>query len=186
MFNFITAEGNFADFMRTRIAPLFATVAYGIDAARVLIFKIVSQITISYHDSPLSIGSAGTIKGGDRLPWVEEGGVDNHAPLEKIDWQVQVYGEAGNGLRVWCLLHGMPIREFAWSRLHQEAGFARNAHYLVRPDGHVAGAIPATGRTPSPTTSATGPTGASATDSSRRPIAYASHMESRALLDINV
>ncbi|WP_137171734.1 FAD-dependent oxidoreductase [Massilia sp. HP4] len=138
MFNFITAEGNFADFMRTRIAPLFATVAYGIDAMRDLIFKIVSQITIDYHDSPLSIGSAGTITAGDRLPWVEADGVDNHAPLDKIDWQVQVYGEAGDGLRAWCLLHGMPIREFAWSRRHEEAGFARNAHYLVRPDGHVA------------------------------------------------
>ncbi|WP_229493953.1 hypothetical protein [Massilia arenae] len=124
--------------MRTRIAPLFATVAYGVDAVRELIFKIVSQITISYHDSPLSTGSAGSIKAGDRLPWVEADGVDNHAPLEKIDWQVQVYGEAGDGLRAWCLLHGMPMREFAWTLRHEAAGFARNAQYLVRPDGHIA------------------------------------------------
>ena len=138
LFNFITAEGNFADFVRTRIAPLFATVAYGVDTVRELIFKIVSQITIGYHDSPLSVGSAGSIKAGDRLPWVEADGVDNHAPLEKIDWQVQVYGEAGDGLRAWCLLHGMHLREFSWSARHEAAGFARNAHYLVRPDGHVA------------------------------------------------
>jgi hypothetical protein len=138
LFNFITAEGNFADFVRTRIAPLFATVAYGVDAVRELIFEIVSQITISYHDSPLSTGSAGSIKAGDRLPWVEADGVDNHAPLEHIDWQVQVYGEAGDGLRAWCLLHGMPLRELAWTTRHEAAGFARNAHYLVRPDGHVA------------------------------------------------
>lgn len=64
--------------------------------------------------------------------------MDNHAPLEKIDCQVQVYGDAGDRLRAWCLLHGMPMREFGWSRRHEEAGFARNAHYLVRPDGHVA------------------------------------------------
>ena len=32
----------------------------------------------------------------------------------------------------------MPLREFAWSAGHAAAGFARNAHYLVRPDGHVA------------------------------------------------
>ena len=140
LFNFITAEGNFADFVRTRIAPLFATVAYGVDTVRELIFKIVSQITISYHDSPLSIGSAGSVKAGDRLPWVrdDDDGVDNHAPLENMDWQVQVYGEAGDGLRAWCQLHGMPLREFAWSARHEAAGFARNAHYLVRPDGHVA------------------------------------------------
>ncbi|WP_429206569.1 FAD-dependent monooxygenase [Massilia sp. UYP11] len=141
MFNFITAEGNFADFVRMHIAPLFATVAYSVDPVRELIFKIISQITISYHDSPLSIGGAGNIKAGDRLPWVggdDEDGMDNHAPLANIDWQVQVYGEAGDGLRAWCLLHGMPLREFAWSARHEAAGFAHHAHYLVRPDGHVA------------------------------------------------
>lgn len=145
MFNFITAEGNFADFVRTRIAPLFATVAYGVDTVRELIFKIVSQITINYHDSPLSIGSAGSIKAGDRLPWVEVDGVDNHAPLEHIDWQVQAYGEAGDGLRAWCMLHGMPLREFAWNARHEAAGFTRNAHYLVRPDGYVALCDPSAG-----------------------------------------
>lgn len=145
LFNFITAEGNFADFMRTRIAPLFATVAYGVDAVRDLIFRIISQITISYHDSPLSIGSAGTIKAGDRLPWVEASGADNHAPLEHIDWQVQVYGETGDGLRAWCLLHGMPLRELAWNPRCEAAGFTRNAHYLVRPDGHVALCDPSAG-----------------------------------------
>ena len=138
LFSFITAEGNVADFMRTRIAPLFASVAYGIDTVREQIFRIISQITINYHDSPLSIGSAGAIKAGDRLPWVEIDGIDNHAPLQKIDWQVQAYGEAGDGLRAWCLLHAMPMREFAWSQAHEDAGFVRNAHYLVRPDGHVA------------------------------------------------
>jgi len=153
MFDFVTAEGVFADFMRNRVAPilapilapLLATGAHGIDAARSLIFKTVSQIAIDYHDSPLSIGSAGTIKAGDRLPWVGLDGVDNHAPLDKIDWQVQVYGEGGDGLRAWCLLHGMPMREFAWSRRHEEAGFARNAHYLLRPDGHVALCDPSPG-----------------------------------------
>ena len=145
MFSFITAEGSFADFVRSRIAPLFASVAYSMDTVRDLLFKIVSQITINYHDSALSIGGAGTIRAGDRLPWVAVDGVDNHAPMEKIDWQVQVYGEAGDGLRAWCLLHDMPLRQFTWSRRHEEAGFARNAHYLVRPDGHVALGDPSAG-----------------------------------------
>lgn len=138
LFSFITAEGNFADFVRIRIAPLFASVAYGIDTVRELIFRIISQVTINYHDSPLSHGSLGTIKAGDRLPWVEIDGVDNHAPLENIGWQVQAYGEASDDLRAWCLLHQMPLREFAWTQDHEAAGFVRNAHYLVRPDGHVA------------------------------------------------
>lgn len=146
MFTFVTAEGNLADFVRTRIAPLFASAAYGSAPVRELIFRIISQITIAYHDSPLSVGSAGKIQAGDRLPWIRlDDGADNHAPLERLDWQVQAYGVAGDGLRTWCLLHGMPLREFGWHPRHEAAGFARNAHYLVRPDGHVALGDPSPG-----------------------------------------
>jgi len=58
LFSFVTAESSFADFMRTRIAPVFASAAYSLGPAREAIFRILSQTTISYHDSPLSTGSA--------------------------------------------------------------------------------------------------------------------------------
>lgn len=146
MFAFVTAEGGLADLVRTRIAPLFASAAYGSAPVRGLIFRIVSQIMVGYHDSPLSVGGAGKVQAGDRLPWIRlDDGTDNHAPLDRIDWQVQVYGVAGDGLRAWCLLHGMPVREFTWNPRHEAAGFARNAHYLVRPDGHVALCAPGAG-----------------------------------------
>ena len=66
--------------MRTRIAPTFASAAYGVKPVREMIFRILSQTTISYHDSPLSSGVAGRVHGGDRLPWVVRGEVDNYAP----------------------------------------------------------------------------------------------------------
>ncbi|MFC0253289.1 FAD-dependent oxidoreductase [Massilia consociata] len=138
MFSFVTAEGNFADFARTRIAPLFASVAYGIGPVRELLFRIISQTTLHYRDSPLSSGAAGRVHGGDRLPWVARQGVDNHAPPARIDWQVHVYGQAYPDLRAWCDRHGMILREFEWGQEHEDAGFARDAGYLVRPDGHVA------------------------------------------------
>ncbi len=52
-------------------------------------------------------------------------------------------------------------------RLCGGAGFTRNAHYLVRPDGHVALCEPAMDPMPWLTTSATAPTGVSATDATR-------------------
>ena len=147
LFTFVTAQGSIADFVRLHIAPLVASVAYGVDAVRETLFRIISQITISYHDSPLSVGSAGAIKAGDRLPWVvlEDGSEDNHAPLARIDWQVHVVGAAGDNLRAWCAMHGLALREFAWTTRHEEAGFARGANYLVRPDGHVALCDPSPG-----------------------------------------
>ncbi|MCC2970989.1 FAD-dependent monooxygenase [Massilia sp. IC2-476] len=140
LFSFVTAESSVADFVRTRIAPTFASAAYGIGPVRESIFRILSQTTINYHDSPLSSGVAGRVHGGDRLPWVAAGddGQDNYAPPARIDWQVHVYGQAYPDLRAWCDRHGMILREFDWRQEHEEAGFARNAGYLLRPDGYVA------------------------------------------------
>ena len=138
LFSYVTAESGFADFVRTRIAPMFASAAYGIGPVREMIFRILSQTTISYHDSPLSSGMAGRVHGGDRLPWVVRGEVDNYAPPARIDWQVHVYGQVFPDLRAWCDRHGMILREFDWGPEHEAAGFAHNAGYLLRPDGYVA------------------------------------------------
>ena len=138
MFTFVTAEGSFADFVRTRIAPMFASAAYGVKPVREQIFRILSQTTIHYHDSALSSGVAGRVRGGDRLPWVMHDDLDNYAPTGRIDWQVHVYGQAYPDLRDWCDRHGMLLREFAWGAQHATAGFVRDAAYLVRPDGYIA------------------------------------------------
>jgi 2-polyprenyl-6-methoxyphenol hydroxylase-like FAD-dependent oxidoreductase len=143
LFTFVTAEGNFADFVRTRIAPLFASAAYSLDPVRELIFRIISQTTISYRDSPLSDGVAGEVHGGDRLPWALSEGQDNYAPLARIGWQAQVFGAPRAALADWCARHGLPLRSFHWGRAHEEAGLERNAAYLVRPDYYVGLSDPA-------------------------------------------
>jgi 2-polyprenyl-6-methoxyphenol hydroxylase-like FAD-dependent oxidoreductase len=138
MFTFVTHEGNFADFVRTHIAPMFATVAFSIEAVREFQFRVISQVLINYHDSPVSEGKAGDVRGGDRLPWVVSNGQDNYAPLHTIGWQVHVYGAAQAGLDKWCEQNGVPLRVFEWSEEYKEAGLARDAAYLLRPDTYVA------------------------------------------------
>src|SRR3546814_10205737 len=66
LFTFVTAEGSVADFVRTQIAPLFVSAVYRIDASKKFKFRLISQIMINYESSPLSVGSAGKVKGGDR------------------------------------------------------------------------------------------------------------------------
>ena len=136
-FTFITAEGGFADFVRMHIAPTFASAAYSLDSVREFVFRMISQTTIHYHDSPLSDGTAGAVKGGDRLPWAVHDGQDNYAMPARIDWQVHIYGEAREALRDWCLRHGLQVQVFRWGKVHEDAGFERNAVYLVRPDYYV-------------------------------------------------
>lgn len=142
LFGVVTAEGRIANLVRTRIAPSLMGAAYRLAAVRKRLFRLVSQTALAYHDSPLSQGVAGHVRGGDRLPWVATGGTDNHAPLTAIAWQLHVYGIAAPELRDACASRNIPLHVFDWHSEHGRAGLARDAAYLLRPDTYVALADP--------------------------------------------
>lgn len=142
LFTFVTTQGAIADFVRTRIAPMFASVAYRSENVREYLFRVVSQTTLDYRDSPLSQGRAGEVQGGNRLPWLPMGTADNYDSLATIEWQVHVYGQAKAGVSQWCAMHGIPLHVFPWARAYEQAGFARDATYLLRPDTYIALADP--------------------------------------------
>ena len=138
-FSFVTARGALARFVRTRLAPRVVPLLLRIPPFRRTLFRTVSQILVAYHDSPLSVGTAGRVRGGDRLPWVTTGaGQDNFAPLASLDWQVHVYGDASPALADACGRVGVPLHTFVWQAAMRRAGLARGASYLIRPDGYVA------------------------------------------------
>ncbi|GGX95413.1 FAD-dependent oxidoreductase [Massilia dura] len=137
LFTFATAQGSFANFVRTHIFPTVASVAYGVDSVRAFMFRTVSQTMLTYQESPLSKGEAGSIKGGDRLPWVSIDNTDNYEPLRSIGWQLQVYGVASPELQAWCERHTVTLRTFIWRAAYKDAGLAQDAAYLLRPDTYV-------------------------------------------------
>jgi 2-polyprenyl-6-methoxyphenol hydroxylase-like FAD-dependent oxidoreductase len=138
VFTFVTAEGRIADIVRTRIAPVVLPTAVAFEAVREYLFRTVSQITLNYRGGPLSVGAAGHVHGGDRLPWVPIDGKDNFEPLAAMTWQVHVYGLASTELTAWCASHDVPLHIFDWRSEHEAAGLARDAIYLLRPDTYVA------------------------------------------------
>jgi 2-polyprenyl-6-methoxyphenol hydroxylase-like FAD-dependent oxidoreductase len=138
VFSFATAEGRIADIMRTRIVPWIFPKVVALEPVRNFIFRTVSQITLNYRGTPLSVGSAGHVYGGDRLPWVPSEGADNFASLSAMIWQIHVYGTARPELAKWCADRGLTLHVFAWEAQHEAAGLARNALYLLRPDTYVA------------------------------------------------
>ena len=71
------------------------------------------------------------------MPWVMVERLDNYDSLNAMVWQVHVYGSAGSAVRSCCQQHGLPLHEFAWRPQYGEAGFLRNALYLIRPDSYV-------------------------------------------------
>jgi hypothetical protein len=138
VFTLVTAEGRLADIIRMRIVPVVIPALAKFDAWREWLFRTVSQVMLNYRQGPLSEGEAGDVQGGDRLPWVVVEGVDNYAPLVAMTWQGHVYGTASAQLAAWCREHDMPLHVFEWRPQHGEAGLARNALYLLRPDTYVA------------------------------------------------
>lgn len=141
VFSFATADGSFANFLRLKIVPILAPAAYRIGAVRETMFRILSQTMIDYRDSPLSRGAAGAVRGGDRLPWVKTASGDNYLSLAQMDWQVHVYGSATAALADWCARRGIALHAFEWTPAHGDAGLARDAGYLLRPDTYVACAV---------------------------------------------
>ena len=127
----------------TNIVPLVVPLFSRLGAVRRLLFRTVSQTQVNYRDSSLSVGRAGRVQGGDRLPWVElEAGGDNFAPLTSLKWQVHLYGEAEPRVSEACAELGVRLHTFAWRPGMRRAGLENAALYLVRPDGYVALADP--------------------------------------------
>lgn len=144
VFDFATTEGQFANFMRTHIAPNLVKIAWQFDMPKEKIFDILSQIKVNYRDSQLSLGKAGKIHGDDRLPYVKittGDQADNFNDFDGIVWQVHVYGEPSLELVDWCKRQGLKLVTFAWQEYFIQAGFSKNAVYLIRPESYVAVAV---------------------------------------------
>jgi hypothetical protein len=136
-FTIVTRQGSVARAVRTRLVPVIAPQAFRVPAIRRLLFRTVSQINVSYHDSALSEGQTGAIVAGDRLPWIRTNGSDNFAPLASLRWQVHVYGGARKELEAECAALGVELHECRWNEAARDAGVREGALYLVRPDGYV-------------------------------------------------
>jgi len=145
VFTNITAPGIFGRFVRTIVFPYLLPFVTWIFDVRPLIYHRISQLAISYPDSPISlnVGSpTGTIKAGERLPWVPRvtlSGVEkesNLVPLTEVGWQAHVFGDAP-----WAepalSVHDVPLHSFEWCDEGGKKGFGRDVVYLVRPDGQV-------------------------------------------------
>jgi 2-polyprenyl-6-methoxyphenol hydroxylase-like FAD-dependent oxidoreductase len=138
-FTAVTSDGSIARRVRLNVVPLMLPAMFKFAAARRRLFRTVSQTAVNYRGSALSVGRAGAVHGGDRLPWVSLGDSrDNFSTLSSLDWQVHVYGVPGPGIEAVCRERRLPLQVFAWSRDMRRTGIVRDAMYLVRPDGYIA------------------------------------------------
>jgi hypothetical protein len=141
-FQVLSNTALWASFIRTQIAPVLLPLLTRPRPVRRELLLRVAQTRIHYPQSPLSSGRAGQVRGGDRLPWVKTEGGSNFDALKSLDWQLHVYGSAPADLERWCEIHALPLTTFPFNKQAQNAGFAQNALYLVRPDGYIGLVLP--------------------------------------------
>jgi 2-polyprenyl-6-methoxyphenol hydroxylase-like FAD-dependent oxidoreductase len=137
-FQLMVSQGNGGQLLRSWLLPHVLPVLSGFAGTRRTLFKTLSQVMIHYPDSPLSAGRAGEVIGGDRLPWVP----DNFSSLQSLDWQLHVYGRVDPLLAAAAQALRLPLHAWPWSEDAAHAGLLEDAAYLVRPDMHVALALP--------------------------------------------
>ena len=142
-FQLIVSQGASGQLLRNWLVPHVLPVLTGFGAARRTLFKTLSQVQIHYHDSLLSGGRAGEIIGGDRVPWVRHAdGGDSFEAMRTLEWQLHVYGRPDPLLVAAAQALDLPLHAWPWSAAAGEAGLLEDAAYLIRPDMHVALAMP--------------------------------------------
>lgn len=141
-FTAVTSTSSFARMMRLRMIPLVTPLLFSSRKLRRLLFRTISQVNVNYRNSNLSRGRVGSVRGGDRLPWVtgvsNTGNEGNFAPLRSLNWQLHVYGDVTSSLHALSAEWNLPIHAFPWNREMNRKGLERDALYLLRPDGYIA------------------------------------------------
>jgi len=137
VFGFLSANGPVAEIVRTGLAPRLMPLLAKLPVTREYLFRTISQTVLHYRHAPLNSGTAGRIRGGDRLPWIAYEGGDNFAPLPLPAWQMHVYGHAKPDIQAWCDAHRVLLRSYPWNERCAHAGLAHDAVYLLRPDTYV-------------------------------------------------
>ena len=138
VFKGMIGNGLFSESIRNFFMPNAAPNLVRFKRIRRLMFRLVSQIHIDYEDSLLSKGTAGKLKGGDRLPWVEYEDSDNYMSLDSLEFQYHLYGQTSAEMRRHIKNSGFKFFEFNWTAEAKKADIKKNTVMLIRPDGHIA------------------------------------------------
>jgi 2-polyprenyl-6-methoxyphenol hydroxylase-like FAD-dependent oxidoreductase len=142
-FTLITNRSGWAQRVRRTLIPFLMPRLVAINRVRRAMFRIISQIAIRYRTSPISLGSAGRVHAGDRLPWVRMPAGDvNHSAITGLAGSAHVYGDMPAGIPEARRELGISLNRFPWQPAMKAAGFAPGGFYLLRPDGYVALAEP--------------------------------------------
>ncbi len=157
LFNIIIAGGPLATFFRTKLAPKIVKFMIDHKFSRGFLFKTVSQIGISYRNSPLSQNASfgefdkKTPKPGDRLPFVMYGESNNKKNIQDLitvnkihlflftqsEKDLQNIKQIAEKYKEIIKIN-IFILNSETKNLYKEFGILNGGYYLIRPDMYIA------------------------------------------------
>lgn len=150
-FTFVVSDSWFGGFFRTKVFPNVAALAMGRERVRRAAFRTISQIGITYRESPLSrtLGGmpAAAPQAGDRFPWLrltfqgKDRREDLFQRLDDTQFNLLAIGQPAPmverlGLGDLLQVHVVPFEGENVAAL-RTVSITAPSFYLLRPDGHV-------------------------------------------------
>ncbi len=145
-FNLAASPEPIMSFLRTRVFPYIAGVAFSLDAVRKFLFPRVSQIAINYRHSELSEHDGDGdlyVKAGDRMPYFTVDGISIYDKLREPKFHLLSFkdnngenagGELDPKFDALMDRHDVPIDP----RVVEIFGTDKSFNVLIRPDNYIA------------------------------------------------
>jgi len=145
MFNIVSSSSWLLKFMRTVVMPVMAKYIINLQAVRNSFFPFISQIGISYRDSPLSdhTGDHGfAVKAGDRMPYFLVDGASIYDKLHAPDYHLLVFTDKNDkaGDRMDIGFQAIPLT----ADIKRLFGTDKPFTVLLRPDNYIGLTSPTT------------------------------------------
>ncbi len=148
LFSFVVSDHWVSRMLRTRVIANLPALAMRVDAARKLAFGTISQLGISYRQSPLSQTNPGlpdsSPRAGDRFPWMKltftpgAAAEDLFARLDDTRFNLILIDQSVSAVETDLPLdiHQIPYQPSNIAALAR-AGIRGPSYYLLRPDGYI-------------------------------------------------
>lgn len=132
-FKVMASQSKVSQLIRTRVVPLAAFAAGQSEWLQSQVFKVLSQLYISYDESPLNNQGTSKLKSGTRLPYADG---EQFEFKREAGWQLHYFNEAPDFSLFKKEIPVELIRR-RWTDKTSKAGFEKDYLYLVRPDGYI-------------------------------------------------
>lgn len=132
-FKTIASQTLISQLTRTAGIPLVTRMGSRSGLLQKNLFKVLSQLYISYEESPLNGSGQTKLKSGERLPYADGETLEF---TREAGWQLHYFNDLFEYEMTQVTSRISPVKR-RWTDKARNVGFEKDHFYLVRPDGYI-------------------------------------------------